>query len=536
MGVAPGGRARAAAGTPTTNLLASPTGIPYTFTWDTFADGNPASGVFGQSDEVVFRIEAYPGRSGPNSAVGPFQRPYAASTSFPFRVRGTQARVLRDGAPLAGAIVYDLPKNQVQDARPLADPQKPPFRTNALGYLTGRGPIAKGDTLIALQPIGATSTYSLYLTSAAPSATGLNAPSVSVGGVQTLNIAATNPLLLLNLSVSLEWDARSDATFLDGLQTDLQRASTLLYDFSDGQVALGSITIYQDREHWYDQVDDHGNLLPGGKGADIRIHASNRLRPNAAQGGITLADRPDPTTANLTYEFGHVRMGAVWNRDGDPVQKEGDDWARALAHELGHYALYLDDNYLGLDAKHRLIAVDSCPGAMSDPYRADGTEFRPRAGWLPSCAATLANTITGRADWETIKAFYDNASLGFTLQPPATFGANPGPSVRPLAVTQPTVVAPSGSATLSTQSVDWLNRMDPTMRQPPMSARSCSAPITRSSPTWASRSKVRCRCAGRMWATGFACMICRSAGWAARRSKRSHPRSQLARATTGSRM
>ncbi|MDQ2997161.1 MAG: VCBS repeat-containing protein, partial [Chloroflexota bacterium] len=244
--------ARAVAGTPTTNLSASRAGTHYTFVWDIFADGAPASGFFGQSDDVVFRMQAEPGRSGPKSAAGPFQRPYAASTSFPFRVRGMLPRVLRDGAPLAGAIVYRLrppsPDPRV-DARAqlLKDRRRQPLTTNQQGYLAGRSPIALNDSLIALQPIGATSTYSLYFTSAAPNASGLANDPIGRPGVQTLTVSAANPLMLLNLSVALEWDARRDVAFLNRLQTDLQRVSALLYDFTDGQVALGQITIYQNR-------------------------------------------------------------------------------------------------------------------------------------------------------------------------------------------------------------------------------------------------------------------------------------------------
>ena len=47
----------------------------------------------GQSDNVVFRLRAQPA-PGPNQVAGPFLWPAASSISFPFRVRGSQARVL----------------------------------------------------------------------------------------------------------------------------------------------------------------------------------------------------------------------------------------------------------------------------------------------------------------------------------------------------------------------------------------------------------------------------------------------------------
>jgi len=105
----------------------------------------------------------------------------------------------------------------------------------------------------------------------------------------------------------------------------------------------------------------------------------------------------------------------------------GEDWPHALAHELGHYALFLDDDYLGLDEEGHLMLVDTCTDtAMADPYRDDFSEFKTHTEWLPGCRHVLAEKTTGRADWDTISTFY-----------PALNGAslNPGPSSLPLAVT-----------------------------------------------------------------------------------------------------
>jgi hypothetical protein len=206
--------------------------------------------------------------------------------------------------------------------------------------------------------------------------------------------------------------------FLSQLQFDLERASELLYDWTNGQAALGQITLYHDKQHW--------------DAAHIRIYATNRLRPNANQGGIVGASLPDPNQPTITYEPGQVRIGAVWNRYGESSGNLGEDWPRTLAHEIGHYALFLDDDYLGIDTAGRLVSIDSCTGtAMSDPYRDDYSEFHAAADWLPGCQDTLANRSTGRADWTTIATFYP--WLDATT-------SNSGPSGLPLAVTQITVV------------------------------------------------------------------------------------------------
>lgn len=107
-----------------------------------------------------------------------------------------------------------------------------------------------------------------------------------------------------------------------------------------------------------------------------------------------------------------------------------------LAHELGHYLLFLDDDYLGLNAQNFLKPVETCPSAMSDPYRDDYSEFHPQANWSTECADTLAEKSTGRSDWETISTFYPDLSSS---------PSNTGPTSLPLAVTDVQVVPPSSS-------------------------------------------------------------------------------------------
>jgi hypothetical protein len=423
----------AASGTITANLGTSPAGTLYTYNWDTFA-----SGFFGQSDNVVVRLVGIlNGRriiagsdlplqghqiflplvsaplSGRGLVAGPYQQATVAAMSFPFRVRGTQVRVISGNQPQAGAQVYRIHGVQPLGGGPIANLDGAPFTTNAQGYLGGFGEIDIGDQLVALQPVFISDTYTLYHTSAAPTPSGLNAYTVQSSGVQTLTVSADNPLVLFHLKLSLEWDARSDPQFLSQLQFDLRRASELLYDWSNGQAALGDVTVYQGRQQWSD--------------ADVRVYATNRLRPNADVGG-------------LDHAGDHIRIGAIWTRYGDPGGTLGEDWPRALAHELGHYAFGLDDNYLGLDNQGRLIPVESCPGVMSDPYRDDQSEFRAPADWLPDCQATLANNETNRSDWANIVQVFPALK-----QPDAkTFApANAGPNSLPLAVTQVHVVEPA---------------------------------------------------------------------------------------------
>ncbi len=301
---------------------------------------------------------------------------------------------------------------------------------------------------MALAPISATTSYTLYHTSAPVTLAGLQLQTVSEPGVQTLTVSADNPLLLFNLDVALEWDARSNEPYLARLTRDIERTSEILYDWSDGQIALGDITLFHDakqRRYFPDSDSNIGWDL--WSFANVRIYSTNRLRPNADKGGVVISDTLDPDKpGNEPYRTGQVRMPASWNRFGNSAGEIGEDWPRTLAHELGHYLLFLSDNYLGLEESEReeaaldesagnkvLVPVSGCLGAMADPYRDDYSEFHPRdAAWEENCLKTLSASTVGRADWDTITRLYPEAGL----RAPTSYDANPGPVILPLALTR----------------------------------------------------------------------------------------------------
>jgi hypothetical protein len=85
-------------------------------------------------------------------------------------------------------------------------------------------------------------------------------------------------------------------------------------------------------------------------------------------------------------------MGASWNADGDPDVDIAEDWAKALAHEIGHYAFFLDETYLGKEGK-LLVPVSGCDSAMSDPYVDSASELRPARDWPAACKKTLQSRL-----------------------------------------------------------------------------------------------------------------------------------------------
>ena len=434
-------------GTQTDQLAVSawPTGTAHTFTWDTFA-----SGFFGRSDNVVFRLTALSVPTGTNSYVytnavpSPIQRPFASAATYPFQVQGTQVRVISGTQPVEGAIVYQLEDGKTIGGNLIGLDGGEPYETAADGLLEGSGSVGLNNTLFALAPMASFDKYEVFATNIQLTADTITGHVVTEAGEQAITVSADNPLILFDLDISLEWDARQDNSYMTELTTNLQRSSELLFDWTNGRVALGHITIYHDKENW--------------ETADIQILANNRYRPNARRGGVSattvtdIVTRPDsPFTRTLTFEPGQVRMGVIWNRSGDSFENQGEDWSRVLVHEFGHYLFFMADNYFGFDENGQFTLIDTCTGIMADPYAQN--EFHAvNDRWLTDCQYSASNVGTalstvvtdtngvtstqeiGRSDWETLVHFYP-----WLDAPTADID---GPFVLPLNVTEIEFVSP----------------------------------------------------------------------------------------------
>ncbi|MEM7536483.1 MAG: VCBS repeat-containing protein, partial [Chloroflexota bacterium] len=407
--------------TQTTDLETSPTGIGYTFEWDVHK-----SGVMGQSDNVVVRIDALPAiKPRENDVLGDYLYGSSSDTTLPFRVRGTQVRVVDVNAgPLSKALVYGISNQTNFNEEPLGGLVNP-FKTSQLGYLQGRETLSDTALLFALAPITVTQKYTLYYTGKLTIEADADITPITQSGIMTVPVSSENPLYIFDLTVSLEWDARKDRLYLQQLSSDLRRTSEILYDATNGQAALGNITIYHAKNYWHD--------------ADIRIYTTNRLRPHAAIGGITDGIKIKPFTISATetittaYTGGQVHMPVEWNRYGDVTGSQNEDWPRTLAHELGHYLFYLLDSYFYLDDEGLPIAVQNCDGLMSNPYIEEFTEFHPSGSWDEQCVNTYAYQELRLSEWAVMKLFYEG------LQPPppdTTYEKlETGPNTLPIAVT-----------------------------------------------------------------------------------------------------
>ncbi|MCB0037093.1 MAG: hypothetical protein KDE51_23845, partial [Anaerolineales bacterium] len=240
--------------------------------------------------------------------------------------------------------------------------------------------------------------YTVYHTSGMPTSSGVAMFAVTEPGVQQLVVSKDNPLMLFDLDVSLEWDASGDPDYLNRLEQDIGRASEVLYDLTNGQVAFGQINVYQGKALW--------------EQADIQVYANNNQRPNADLGGIVTNYLTDTLktgeVVGNAFLPGKIRIGATWNRYGNPGGTVGEDWPRVLAHEFGHYGLFLLDNYLGVEEVNGskiIVEVDCAGSAMTDAYRQDYSEFLSETinngghSWLNGeCQKKLAEDTTGRSD------------------------------------------------------------------------------------------------------------------------------------------
>lgn len=360
-----------------------------------------------------------------------------------------QARIYREGNVVSGALIYQQTANQTDEHYVLIGGLQ---GTDEEGYSDLLRTVNTGDSLVILAPAALPpnmieqygTKIHLYYTNAIPTTVGLAAPPLFAVKPAVLELTGltTNPLLIFDLDIALEWDASSDTDYLFRLTSDLKRASEILFDFTNGRAALGRVRVFQDAKR-YLALDGSQPWL----NADIRIYASNQLHPTATQGGIVATGYLTESlsvagaTSTMTYTTGQVNIGAVWNADGETSNNTGEDWARALAHELGHYLFFLDDSYLGEDEHGYLVPVDTCQfTAMTDPFREDYTEFLFPTDFQTNCQNTLAAKTTGRSDWETIQAFYP------ALQGTAS---NIGPNSLPLAVTQVEYLNPADVLTIT---------------------------------------------------------------------------------------
>lgn len=322
--------------------------------------------------------------------------------------------------PVDGATVFDL-------ARPGQS-----YATDTNGRVLDDGAIQLGDELFARVPSepihpGLTQYCIVRQAVAVVAANFVPAdPSTEL----RMAVDCSTPVALQDLVVSSQSYVEDDPARVEWLRANIIRASDYLYDFTDGRFALGTVRVRQNGEGW----DALGTT-------NLRLYTSNTLHPNANIGGIVTGETPDiAPTVTLSYTPGYVSMGSYWNRfgtppnqvniyQGSPVPPEtlSDDWAIALAHELGHYLFFLFDTYTDKDGKSSEAIAAQCTGsAMGNAYALQNHAFiNDLTHWTAACNQTEAyHRLNGRTEWATIAGWYPFVSVPATVEP-GVFPAGP---------------------------------------------------------------------------------------------------------------
>lgn len=416
-----------AAETVLTNLATAPfpIGVEHTFSWQFSED-------FVKSDYVVFRLQVQS-----DVSKGPVMWSTQGSSTAPFRAEIPRYIKVVDefGNPAAGVPVLAAGEMITRGVGEMAV-------TDQAGLLNP-GSLEEGAALVALSQAFEQQTtrqchdewaYRLYLTNPIIwDADGNHAETdlLTAVGQQRLELTRSRPLILFNLVISVEWNATE--AYLAELEQAAQAASDYLYDVTDGQMAFGNVTIFDDRVCWI--------------GADLQISARNIGIPHAHVGGLFANDSTQV-----------IRVSRYWNGN---ISNQGSwqhpDGFRTWIHEFAHYAFRLRDSYRGRQIIDGIplgwVKTECTTNEVFNPRELgnakatimysqyDRSEFASHTVpdlWSAddSCEKTAQWQSNGTSDWGTIKeTFTDTLGLErWLVQTPADrpSGVMAGPEELPI--------------------------------------------------------------------------------------------------------
>lgn len=247
--------------------------------------------------------------------------------------------------------------------------------------------------------------FDVYTVSWAP---GETTPLTATG---TILISDDWRLTLFNVVASLAWEPPPGTAVLTeaDMLASLRDTSAYLYDLTEGQMAIGPVTIRTGGAGWDD--------------ADIRVLPANDERPSAFVGGI--AEKPFTYTSEASnstlYGPAGIYLGRAWNAARSPVAPGDGSWTvtptgtQTIAHEWGHYALFLYDEYQQTSGARAYCICNTLPNgcglgdldasAMAYPYTAG--ELWHQATHLAQtdfsvCQDTWNWAFHGNTDWKVV--------------------------------------------------------------------------------------------------------------------------------------
>ncbi len=318
------------------------------------------------------------------------------------------------GLPVSGALIY-------RNGQLVADINGNPILTNEQGFLILTG-LNVGETLAALQPVyqqptnksahnpdsSSSFAFRIHRTSMPVDNSGNVTPYIVPGSSQahTLVVQPHNALVLFNIVVSVEWDATNE--YIDQLKVGLEKASNMLYDATDGQMAFGWVTIYDNGDHW--------------RNADIQVRTHNHTWPHAYIGGISPSGPQRLIYKGINPDPGQIVLGRYWDGYGAGTGSwhQYDGYA-TIAHEFGHYGLFLFDEYFYYtgNSNYRVRQSSRCSVNTTDPasimyFQYEKSEFCSRPEHYPEYhggAPTRQTQVYGpnETSWITIQGVYSDA-------------------------------------------------------------------------------------------------------------------------------
>jgi len=292
--------------------------------------------------------------------------------------------------------------------------------------------------------------YCVYVTNLAWDAAGNLSPIVRDGaGGRELLLQRESPLVLFNLVAVVEWDATTE--YLADLDAAFRQASAYLFDLTDGQMAIGWVTIVDNAR---ERDNPTGGRAAWWGDADIRFSPNNRVYAKHLSALVS------PTRLG-------VELGPFWSYTGVVGNWSEPDGYRTLIHELGHYALGLYDEYGEEEfcTHPRSVPPDStaeATRASAMAWQFDATEFsatpplQPNDGatinpspwplWSEACEQTRHYQNTRQSAWATIDQRFSDVAPNprWEIVSPTERGhVMPGPTALPAAFPWPQIVVDS---------------------------------------------------------------------------------------------
>lgn len=202
-----------------------------------------------------------------------------------------------------------------------------------------------------------------------------------------------------NLAISIEWWASRE--YVQQMTQSLRLGSDYLYNVSDGQMKLDTVSIYVNKLNW-NNVDAH-------------YYAANN------QWAVAQIDGIDAPAAEMKITMPRRWYGSDVNGRNTVVQSETnlnlthDYEYRTFIHEFGHYGLGVYDEYqfhIGTRCapNHRYGFMDShyAGGVLSNDL--SWSHVYPE-----NCRNTLQYANRGRGGWEHVQARFEKSYGGIKV-------------------------------------------------------------------------------------------------------------------------